>query len=288
MSLPSGGHSERGPHVGIPLDTFHSVTSVGLPPYLAGPQFSPQWITYGGNLPSPNDNDGCFPLGVGSGFQGMTGLRCLFRQVPHLTHNGLELRVVHLALTHFLLFLMHSHVIVKTHINRQGGFRSRTRKRHARQLLHCYVPKVLSTSFCSHVVVLQAFSPFPSSEGDDLHLLCPVRALKMYVDCSSQWRQSLQLLVCFGAGRKGLAASKHTISHWVRDAIFLAYEVRSLPSPLDIRAHSTRGVASSTALFRGVPLEDICMVPGRSSPHTFVKFYNLDVNTAPGSQVLSA
>ncbi len=61
-----------------------------------------------------------------------------------------------------------------------------------------------------------------------------------------------------------------------------------MPSPLDIRAHSTRGVASSTALFRGVPLEDICMAAGWSSPHTFVKFYNLDVNTAPGSQVLSA
>ncbi len=102
-----------------------------------------------------------------------------------------------------------------------------------------YVPKVLSTSFCSQVVVLQAFSPSSSSEGDDLHLLCPVRALKMYVDRSSQWHKSLQLLVCFGAGHKGLAASKHTISHWVRDAISLAYEVRSLPSPLDIRAHST-------------------------------------------------
>ncbi len=94
--------------------------------------------------------------------------------------------------------------------------------------------------------------------------------------------------MCFGAGLPGLAASKHTISHWVRNAISLAYEVRSLPSPLDIRAHSIRGVASSTALFRGVPLEDICMVAGWSSPHTFVKFYNLDVNTAPGSQVLSA
>ncbi len=40
MSLPSGGRSEWGPHVGIPLDTFHSVTSVGLPPYLEGPAVS--------------------------------------------------------------------------------------------------------------------------------------------------------------------------------------------------------------------------------------------------------
>ncbi len=94
--------------------------------------------------------------------------------------------------------------------------------------------------------------------------------------------------MCFGTDRKGLAASKHTISHWVRDVILLAYEVCGLPSPPDIRAHSTRGVASSTALFRGVPLEDICMAAEWSSPHTFVRFYNLDVNTAPGPQVLSA
>ncbi len=91
----------------------------------------------------------------------------------------------------------------------------------------------------------------------------------------------------FGADRRGLAASKHTISHWVREAISKAYEVRGLPSPLDVRAHSTRGMASSQALFRGVPLEDICMAAGWSSPHTFVRFYNLDVNTTPGSQVLS-
>ncbi len=82
-----------------------------------------------------------------------------------------------------------------------------------------YVPKVLSTSFRSQVVVLQAFSPSPSSEGDDLRLLCPVRALKTYVDRSSQWHQSLQLLMCFGAGRKGLL-SKHTISYWVKAGVF--------------------------------------------------------------------
>ncbi len=105
----------------------------------------------------------------------------------------------------------------------------------------------------------------------------------LYVDRSSQWRKSLQLLVCFGAGLIGLAASKH----WVRDVILLACEVHSLPLPLDVRAHSTRGVASSQALFRGVPLEDICMAAGWSSPHIFVRLYNLDVTTAPGSQVLS-
>ncbi len=94
------------------------------------------------------------------------------------------------------------------------------------------------------------------------------------MDRSKVWRKSPQLLICFGAGRRGLAT-------------FAGYEARNLPSPLSLRAHSTRGVASSQALFRGVPLEDICVAAGWSSPHTFVKFYNLDVDTAPGSQILS-
>ncbi len=153
-----------------------------------------------------------------------------------------------------------------------------------------YVLKVLSASFRSQVVTLHSFHPPPFASGEDerLHMFCPVRALKIYVDRSSHWRKSPQLLVCFGAGRRGLATSKHRISHWVRDAISLAYEVRGLSSPLSVRAHSTRSVASSQALFRRVPLEDICVAAGWSSPHTFIRFYNLDLDTAPGSQVLSA
>ncbi len=152
-----------------------------------------------------------------------------------------------------------------------------------------YVPKVLSTSFRSQVVTLHSFHPppFASSEDERLHMLCPVRALKLYVDHSKVWRKTSQLLVCFGVGRRGLATSKQRISHWVRDAILLAYEARNLPSPLSLQAHSTRGVASSQALFRGVLLEDICVAAGWSSPHTFVRFYNLDIDTAPGSQILS-
>ncbi len=96
-------------------------------------------------------------------------------------------------------------------------------------------------------------------------------------------KKSPQLLMCFGAGRRGLATSKHRIC----DFISLAYEVGGLPSPLSVRAHSTRSVASSQALFRGVLLEDICVASGWSSLHTFIRFYNLDLYTAPGSQVLS-
>ncbi len=104
---------------------------------------------------------------------------------------------------------------------------------------------------------------------------------------AENWEKILPIAGVFWCCRHRLATSKQRISHWVRDAISLAYEARNLPSPLSLLAHSTRGVASSQALFRGVPLEDICVAAGWSSPHTFVRFYNLDIDTAPGSQVLS-
>ncbi len=69
---------------------------------------------------------------------------------------------------------------------------------------------------------------FASGEDEMLHMLCPGRALNIYVDRSSHWRKSPQFLLCFCA----LAVSKHIISHWVRDANSLAYEVRGLSSPL--------------------------------------------------------
>ncbi len=69
-----------------------------------------------------------------------------------------------------------------------------------------YIPKILSTSFRSQVVTLHSFHPppFASSEDERLHMLCPVRALNIYVDRSNIWRNSPQLLVCLVLASVGL------------------------------------------------------------------------------------
>ncbi|KAL0166316.1 hypothetical protein M9458_038160, partial [Cirrhinus mrigala] len=82
-----------------------------------------------------------------------------------------------------------------------------------------YVPKVASSPFRFQQVVLEAFSP--ADAGPDNSSLCPVRALKIYVDRTAQWHGSDQLFVCFGGKSRG-------ISNWIVEAIFLAYEVPSL------------------------------------------------------------
>ncbi len=136
-----------------------------------------------------------------------------------------------------------------------------------------YVPKVPTTPFRDQVVNLQALPP---EEADPaLALLCPVRA--QYTDRTQSFRTSEQLFVCYGGQQKGKAVSKQRMAHWIVDAITLAYEAQGVPCPLRLRAHSTRGVASSWALARGASLADICRAAGWATPNTFARFYSLRV-----------
>ncbi len=149
-----------------------------------------------------------------------------------------------------------------------------------------YVPKVPSS--VPRPVVLQAFCPPTNRESyqEKLNCMCPVRALDAYVHRTALWRKSDQLLVCYGPPKKGLPAAKQTLSRWIVDAIIVAYESSDLPSPLGVKAHSTRGMAASKAFLAGVPIQDICDAAGWSTPLTFVRFYGLDLQATPGSVVL--
>ncbi len=148
-----------------------------------------------------------------------------------------------------------------------------------------YVPKVPTTPFRDQVVSLQAL---PLEEADPaLALLCPVRALRLYTDRTQSLRTSDQLFVCYGGQQKGKAVSKQRMAHWIVDAIALAYQAQGVPCPLRLRAHSTRGVASSWALARGASLTDICRAAGWATPNTFARFYSLRVEPV-SSRVLTS
>ncbi len=100
-----------------------------------------------------------------------------------------------------------------------------------------YMPKIPTTPFRDQVVNLQALS---SEEADPaLALLCPVRALRIYVDRTRSVRSSEQLFVCHGGQQKGKAVSKQRLAHWIVEAVALAYQSQGEPCPLGVRAHST-------------------------------------------------
>jgi len=78
------------------------------------------------------------------------------------------------------------------------------------------------------------------------------------------------------------------LSRWIVDAISIFCESSDLPSPLGVKAHSTRSVAASKAFLAGVSMQDICNAAGWSMPLTFIRFYGIDMRATPGSSVLSS
>lgn len=153
-----------------------------------------------------------------------------------------------------------------------------------------YIPKVVA-SYKTLPFELSSYSPppFASQEDRRLHALCPVRALRIYINRTRDVRLTDQLFVCFANPVRGRALSKQRLSHWVVEAISRAYSSKGKELPGRVQAHSTRSVAASWALFKGVSVEDVCSAASWASPHTFLKFYRLDVTAQDVTQaVLSA
>ncbi|XP_048059471.1 uncharacterized protein LOC125276089 [Megalobrama amblycephala] len=142
-----------------------------------------------------------------------------------------------------------------------------------------FVPKVSESALACKQVDLLAFhpQPFSSPEDERLHCLCPVRALRHYVDRTKALRNSNQLFVSWADSHKGKPISRQRLSHWVVEAIIVSYNSMGLCPPEGLKAHSTRGMATSWALFKGVSVQDICAAASWASTHTFVRFYRLDV-----------
>ncbi len=112
-----------------------------------------------------------------------------------------------------------------------------------------YVPKVPTTPFRDQVVNLQAL---PREEADPaIALLCPVRALRVYVDRTQSFRTSDQLFVCFGGQQKGKAVRFNCFSVQFP----AANPVEVPPAPSAVRRGGAPDTRSSTRVFaQGQPL----------------------------------
>jgi len=150
-----------------------------------------------------------------------------------------------------------------------------------------YVPKV-HTNVPRFVRRLSILLLSESQTRKKLNLVCTVWALDAYIHRAALWRKCNQSCMCFGSPKKGLPATKQTLSNLIVEAISLAYEASGQPSPLAIRAHSTMNMAASKALWSGVSVQDVCDAAGWPSLRTFINFYNLYLGAAPGLLVLSS
>ena len=108
-------------------------------------------------------------------------------------------------------------------------------------------------------------------------LLCPVRAVKVYLDRTAPHRPRCERLFVT-AGRSKKEISKTTVSFWLRKTISRAYELSgtALPVPAP-RARETRGIAPSI-LFRKNFAVDRVLKAGTWRRHTtFTRHYLRDI-----------
>ncbi|XP_078235403.1 uncharacterized protein LOC144584060 [Pogona vitticeps] len=141
-----------------------------------------------------------------------------------------------------------------------------------------FLPKVVSTFHVNQPLILP--TPFPDAVTEVermLHALDVRRALAYYVTRTKDFRKAHRLFLCFYGPRKGSPASSSSLSRWLVSTISLAYELLQKPVPEGLKAHSTRAMATSTALLRGVDIQEICRSATWSNASTFVTHYKLDL-----------
>ncbi len=132
-----------------------------------------------------------------------------------------------------------------------------------------FIPKVVNSII--HLE-LKAFNPQFLLQQNSKAWMCYVWCV-LYVSTQRELKGSERVISCLCLGRRK-PITKQCLSHWIVKAISLAYSGKGLTPPSCLCAHSTRGMSTSWALFKGVTLQDICEAPGWSSPHTFASYIN--------------
>ena len=128
-------------------------------------------------------------------------------------------------------------------------------------------------------VVIPALAPTLDRSLKSDRSLCPVRALRYYLDRTSDLRQSKELV--FISFKKGFDKdiSPATISSWIKQTVILCYELSDQQAHTlhQVKAHDVRAFAASKAFQSGVSLEQILAACHWKSHNTFTQFYLKDV-----------
>jgi hypothetical protein len=128
-------------------------------------------------------------------------------------------------------------------------------------------------------IIIPALAPTLSGELKDDKLLCPVRALRYYLDHTKDLRGDRELL--FISHWKGHKADikKKTISSWLIQTIRLALQSCSEETAklCNVRAHDIRALAASYAFRSGVALEEVMKACSWRAHNTFTSHYLKDL-----------
>ena len=142
-----------------------------------------------------------------------------------------------------------------------------------------FLPKVPKADYINREIFLEALpSQGPGRVSKKLQTLCPVRALRIYVDKSAPFRKPSvgQLFISYRRDNLGNPVTKQRIATWLVQLIKKAYVYFEMDPPLGVKAHSTRAMSTSVACERGMPIEDICRAATWAHDSVFASCYRLD------------
>ena len=113
--------------------------------------------------------------------------------------------------------------------------------------------------------------------NDPERLLCPVRALGLYIVRSAERAQTDPLEKLFVHFAPNTQLFTTHFRRWVAETIRLIYENSSQSDLPKIKAHDVRGISASIAFYRNTPLKELCGLIGWKSSNVFVRHYLRDM-----------
>ena len=128
-------------------------------------------------------------------------------------------------------------------------------------------------------VTIPALTTIVDRQFKEDRTLCPVRALRFYLDRTKDLRGSRSLL--FISFKKGHTSDIRpaTLSSWLKQTILLCYkqaDQQALDS-VQVKAHDIRAFAASKAFYGGVSVDQIMQACRWKAHNTFTNFYLKDL-----------
>ena len=137
-------------------------------------------------------------------------------------------------------------------------------------------------------VTIPALTTIVDRQFKEDRTLCPVRALRYYLDRTKDLRGSWSLL--FISFKKGHTSDIRpaTLSSWLKQTILLCYK-QADQQALDlvqVKAHDIRAFAASKAFYVGVSVDQIMQACHLKAHNTFTNFYLKDLTWSDNNMYL--
>ena len=132
---------------------------------------------------------------------------------------------------------------------------------------------------CSALVIIPALAPTLDKSLKEDRILCPVRALRYYLDKTEDLRTGKELVFVFFRKSFNKDIVPATASSWIKQTIVLCYQLSDEQAQTlhQVRAHDVHAFVASKAFQGGVLLDQILSACHWKSHNTFTQFYLKDV-----------